>query len=158
MKKTTYLIGAAVLSAVLAAPAAAEGPTTVHETVPLDGPHFLSGFCGFVIDHTGTLDVSITIFPNGEELHRIAVDAELSANGRVASESARFNVSVDPGSNTVVMTGTAVNIHAPGAGLLVQEAGRIARVLTTGEPVSMTGHLMLLEGETDEVCSYFAGP
>jgi hypothetical protein len=157
MKKTICLLVAAVLSAVLAVPAAAEGPTTVHETVSLDGPHFLTGFCGFVIDHTGTLDVSVTIFPNGEELHRIAVDAELSANGRVAYESARFNVSVDPGSNTLVVTGTAVNIHAPGAGLLVQEAGRVARVLTTGEPVSTVGHLMLLEGQTDKVCSYFAG-
>lgn len=52
--------------------------------------------------------------------------------------------------------GTLVNIHAPDAGLLVQEVGRVVLDLATFDPISRSGRWMILEEDLEQVCSYFA--
>jgi len=139
-----------------AAVAAADPPVRQEVTIPLTGPHFLSGFCGFTIVQDGTAHVSRTAFHDGRAIEHIDVDLELTANGNVAFENPRFTVVIDPAAGTVTLTGTLVNINAPGAGLLLQEEGRIVQDLATGDPLFSAGRFMIMEGELGAVCSFFA--
>lgn len=122
----------------------------------MTGPHFLSGFCGFTIVQDGTAHVSRTAFDDGRAIEHIDVDLELTANGNVAFEHPRFTVVIDPAAGTVTLTGTLVNIKAPGAGLLLQEEGRIVQDLATGDPLFSAGRFMIMEGELGAACSFFA--
>ena len=141
----------------VAYPAVAQPPTKSESSIDLSGPHFLSGFCGFEILHEGTLKVSSTVYPDGRVIEHIRVDAVLTANGRSANENARFTVTIEPEAGTVTLAGTPVNISAAGEGLLVHDVGRIVRDLSTGDVLSLAGQWMLLEDDTEKVCSYFAG-
>jgi hypothetical protein len=142
-----------------ATPAAADPPTRTDFMVPLSGPHFLSGFCGIQIMQDGSAHIASTDYGDGRLIEHIQVDLVLTANGNIAYEEATFTVVVDPSAGTVTQTGTLVNIHAPDAGLLVQEMGRVVLELATFDPLSRSGRWMILEGELEQVCSYFAtGP
>jgi len=142
-----------------AAPAAAGPPTRSEFTVPFSGPHFLSGFCGTQILQDGSAHIASTGYDDGRLIEHIRVDLVLTANGNIAYEEATFTVVVDPSVGTVTQTGTLVNIHAPDAGLLVQELGRVVLDLATFDPLSRSGRWMILEGDLQQVCSYFAtGP
>jgi hypothetical protein len=153
------LLGALTSVLVLgpAALAAADPPIRQEFTVELSGPHFLSGFCGFTILQEGTAHFSTTTFDDGRVIEHIDVDLELTANGNVALENPWFTVVVDPAAGTVTLTGTLVNIHALGAGLLLMEVGRIVQVLATGDPLFSAGRFMIMEGDLGKVCSFFAG-
>lgn len=100
--------------------------------------------------------MSRTAFDGGRTIEHVDVDLELTANGNVAFEDPRFTVVIDPATGTVTLTGTLVNIHAPGAGLLLQEVGRIVQDLATGDPLFSAGRFMIMEGELGTVCSFFA--
>lgn len=153
-----FVVVALVSLEVLGPPAVAAADPPVREefTVVLSGPHFLSGFCGTPILQEGILHVSSTQFSDGRVIEHIRGDLQLSANGRLAFERPAFSVVVDPDDGTVTATGTLVNIHAPHGGLLLKDAGRIVRDLATGDILALAGRWMILEGELDEVCSYFA--
>ena len=103
--------------------AAADSPVRQEFTIELSGSHFLSSLCGFPILQAGTAHVTRTSFDDGRVIEHIDVDLELIAHGRVAFEMPRFTVEVDPAAGTVTLTGTLVNIHAAGEGLLLQEVG-----------------------------------
>lgn len=139
-----------------AAVAAADSPVREGVTIELSGPHFLSGFCGFTISQEGTAHVARTTFDDGRVMEQIDLDLELAANGMVAFEHPRFTVVVDPAAGTVTLTGTLVNIEAPGAGLLLQEVGRVVQELATGDPLFSAGRFMIMEGELGTVCAFFA--
>jgi hypothetical protein len=140
-----------------AAPAAADPPTRTEFTVPLSGPHFLTGFCGMQIEQDGGAHIASTDYGDGRLIEHVRVDLVLTANyGNIAYEEATFTVVVDPSAGTVTQTGTLVNIHAPDAGLLVQEVGRVVLDLATLDPLSRSGRWMILEGDLEQVCSYFA--
>jgi hypothetical protein len=142
-----------------AAPAAADPPTRTEFTVPLSGPHFLSGFCGTQIEQDGGAHIASTGYGDGRLIEQVRVDLVLTANGNIAYEEATFTVVVDPSAGTVTQTGTLVNIHAGGAGLLVQEVGRVVLDPATFERLSLSGRWMIMQGELEQVCSYFAtGP
>lgn len=141
------------------AAAAADPPVRQESTVELSGPHFLSGFCGIVIVQEGTAHVSTTQFDDGRVIEHIEVDLELTANGKVAFEQPRFTVVVEPAAGTVTLTGTLVDIHAPGEGQLLIEVGRIVVDLASGDSFFSAGRFMIMDGELGKVCSYFAaGP
>ena len=139
-----------------AAPAAADPPTRTEFTVPLSGPHFLTGFCGMQIEQDGGAHIASTDYGDGRLIEHVRVDLVLTANGNIAYEEATFTVVVDPSAGTVTQTGTLVNIHAPDARLLVQEVGRVVLDLATFDPLSRSGRWMILEGDLEQVCSYFA--
>jgi hypothetical protein len=140
-------------------PAAADPPTRTEFTVPLSGPHFLTGFCGTLIEQDGGAHIASTDYGDGRLIEHVRVDLVLTANGSIAYEAATFTVVIEPNTGTVTQTGTLVNIHAPDAGLLVQEVGRVVLDLTTFDPLSRSGRWMILEGDLERVCSYFAtGP
>jgi hypothetical protein len=150
---------AAVASlAVLVAPtvAAAEPPVLEETTVELTGPHFLSGFCGITISQEGTSHVSTTLFGDGRILAHIDVDLELTANDMVAFEHPRFTVVVEPAAGTVTLSGTLVNIFAPGEGQLLVDVGRVVTDMSSGDPLFSAGRFMIMDGELDKVCSFFA--
>lgn len=151
------LLGALTSVLVLgpAAVAAADPPVRQEFTVELSGPHFLSGFCGFTILQEGAAHFSRTTFDDGRVIENVDVDLELTANGNVALEEPRFTAVVDPAGGTVTLTGTLVNIHAPGAGLILVEVGRIVQDLATGDPLFSAGRFMIMEGELGKVCSFF---
>jgi hypothetical protein len=157
--KKRLLVACLVTIGVLtvAFPAFAQPPTKSQFSIDLSGPHFLSGFCGFEILHEGTLEVSSTDYPDGRVIEHIRVDAVLTANGRSASENARFTVTIDPDTGTVTLTGTTANISAVGAGLLVHDVGRIVRDLGTEDVLSLAGEWMILNNDTEKVCSHFDG-
>lgn len=142
-----------------AAPAVADPPARTEFTVPLSGPHFLSGFCGTQIMQDGAAHIASTDYGDGRLIEHVRVDLVLTADGNLAYEEATFTVVVDPSAGTVTQTGTLVNIHAPDAGVLVQEVGRVVLDLATSDPLSRSGRWMILEGDLEHVCSYFAtGP
>jgi hypothetical protein len=136
------------------------GPTDRQEiTLELTGPHFLSGFCGVTISQQGTAHVSRTLFADGRIIEHIEVDLELTANGMVAFGQPRFTVVVEPAAATVTLTGTLVNIHAPGEGQLVSEVGRVVTDLPSGDPLFSAGRFMIMEGDLSTVCAFFVvGP
>jgi hypothetical protein len=136
--------------------AAADSPVREGVTIELSGPHFLSGFCGFTISQEGTAHVARTTFDDARVMEQIDLDLELAANGMVAFEHPRFTVMVDPAAGTVTLTGTLVNIEAPGAGLLLQEVGRVVQELATGDPLFSAGRFMIMEGKLGTVCAFFA--
>ena len=152
------LLGAltSVLILCPAAVAAADPPVRQEFTVELSGPHFLSGFCGFTILQEGAAHFSTTTFDDGRVIEHIDVDLELTANGNVAFEEPRFTVVVDPAAWTVTLTGTLVNIHALGAGLLLMEVGHMVQDLATGDPLFSAGRFRIAEGDLGKVCSFFA--
>lgn len=156
MLKKLLLVTSLVGLVGLALPAAAQPPARTEGSVSLMGPHFLSGFCGMEILHTGTLHAATTTFSDGRSITQIRVDATLTANGKEAYENANFTVTIDPAAGTVTLTGAAVNIHAPGEGNLVHDVGRVVRQLPTGDIVSVAGRWMVLEGQTEKICAYFA--
>ncbi|HEX6301410.1 MAG TPA: hypothetical protein VF148_13160 [Acidimicrobiia bacterium] len=147
---------AALVVIAIQTPVSAGPPTRTEASINLTGPHFLSGICGFEILHTGTLHETATTFSDGRTIVHIQVDATLSANRKEAYENANFTVVIDPDTGTLAITGTVVNIHASGEGILVQDLGRIVRDLPTGDMISLAGRWMLPEGDTEEVCAYFA--
>lgn len=152
---------AAVVSAVMVTPAMATAvpPNRQEITLGLTGPHFLSGFCGISIYQRGTAHVSRTLFDDGRIIEHIEVDLELTANGMVAFEQPRFTVMTDPAAATVTLTGTLVNIHAPGEGQLLSEVGRVVTDMPSGDPLFSAGRFMIMEGELASVCAFFgAGP
>ena len=100
-----------------ASPAAADPPTRTEFTVPLSGPHFLTGFCGTQIEQDGGAHIASTDYGDGRLIEHVRVDLVLTANGDIAYEEATFTVVVDPRAGTVTQTGTLVNIHAPPQGL-----------------------------------------
>lgn len=79
-----------------AAPAAADPPTRTEFTVPLSGPHFLSGFCGTQIMQEGGAHIASTDYGDGRLIEHVQVDLVLTANGNIAYEEATFTVVVDP--------------------------------------------------------------
>lgn len=137
--------------------AAADDPPIRQEfTIELSGPHFLSSSCGSTILQEGVAHVSRTTFDDGRVVEHIDVDLELTANDKVAFEQPWFTVVVDPTAGVVTLTGTLVNIHAPGDGLLLQEVGRVAQDLATGDPLFSAGRFMIMDRELAKVCSFFA--
>jgi hypothetical protein len=154
-------VAAAASLAVMVTPAiaAADPPDRQEITLELTGPHFLSGFCGVTISQQGTAHVSRTLFDDGRIIEHIEVDLELTANGMVAFEQPRFTVMVEPSAATVTLTGTLVNIHAPGEGQLVSEVGRVVTDLLSGDPLFSAGRFMIMEGDLGTVCaSFVVGP
>lgn len=129
---------------------AAADPPGQEFTIDLSGSHFLSNFCGSTIAQEGTAHVRRITFYDGRVIEHIDVDLQLMANGRVAFEMPRFTVEIDPTAGTVTLTGTLVNIHAPGEGLLLQDVGRVVQDLATGEPLFSAGRIMIAEGGTRE--------
>jgi hypothetical protein len=144
--------------AVVVAPTAASADLPVRQetTAVLTGSHFLSGFCGITISQEGTAHVSRTLFDDGRIIEHIDVDLELTANGVVALEQPRFTVVVEPAAGSVTLTGTLVNIHAPGEGQLLSEVGRVVTDMASGDPLFSAGRFMIMDGEFGEVCSFFA--
>jgi hypothetical protein len=156
--RRTLLFSSIALTIGLLSPmtiAAADPPTREVVTLELSGPHFLSDFCGTPIRQEGILHAAVTEFGDGRVQQHIRVDVQLSANGKVAFERPAFTSVVDFEAQTVTNTGTLVNIHAPGEGLLLKEVGRVVRDLTTADILDIAGRWMILDGELDEVCSYF---
>jgi hypothetical protein len=153
---------AAVASlAVMVTPAmaTADPPDRQQITVELTGPHFLSGFCGVTISQQGTAHVSRTLFDDGRIIEHVEVDLELTASGMVAFEQPRVTVAVEPAAATVTLTGTLVNIHAPGEGQLLLEVGRVVTDMLSGDPLFSAGRFMIMEGDLGTVCAFFrAGP
>jgi hypothetical protein len=145
-----------VLSLSIAPPALAGSQTRSDLVVPVSGAHFLSEVCGFEISQTGEIQLTELAFPDGSVITHVRVDIELTAQGRSAYEIARFTVKIDPTSGTVTLTGTPLNIHAPGVGLLLQDAGRVVRDLESSDILTAVGHLMFFEGDTGALCGYFA--
>lgn len=139
-----------------AALAAADPPERQEFVVEFSGSHFLSNFCEFIILQEGTAHIDRTAFDDGRLIEHIDLDLALTANGKVAFEHAQFNVMVDPAGGTATLTGTFVNINAPGAGQLLQEVGRIVQDQATGDPLFSAGRFMIMEGELGELCSFFA--
>jgi hypothetical protein len=144
------LLGALASLWVLSPAAVAVAHPSIEQefTVELSGTHFLSSFCGFTIVQEGTAHVMRTTFEDGRVIEHVDVDLELMANGRVAFEMPRFNVQIDPAAGTVTLTGTLVNIHAPGEGLLLQEVGRVVQGLATGDPLFSAGRFMIMGGSS----------
>lgn len=140
-----------------ASPALADAPTRVEYSVPQAGLHFLTGFCGVEIEQEGAVHIGSTEYADGTVIDHVHVDLVLSANGMIAYEQPRFTVVFDPESRTVTVSGTVVNIHAPGAGVLLQEVGRVVQDANTGDFLFAAGRFMIRDGETDRVCSYFGG-
>jgi hypothetical protein len=124
-----------------ASPAAADPPTRTEFTVPLSGPHFLTGFCGTQIEQDGGAYIASTHYGDGRLIEHVRVDLVLTANGNIAYEGATFTVVVDPSAGTVTQTGTLINIRAPAAGLLMQEVGRVVLGLATFDPLFAVGAL-----------------
>jgi hypothetical protein len=150
---------ASLTAMVTPAAAAADAPVQQEATLELSGPHFLSGFCGITILQEGKAQISSTLFAEGYSIEHIQVDLELIANGKVAFEQPRFTVVVDPAAGTVTLTGTLVNIHAPAEGQLLEDVGRVVSDLDSGDPLFSAGRFMILDGQLEKVCSFFAaGP
>jgi hypothetical protein len=99
--------------------------------------------------------VNRTLFGGGRFAEHIDVDVELTANGMVAFEQPRFTVVVDPAAGTVTLTGTLVNIHAPGEGQLLIEVGRVVTDLASGDPLFSAGRFMIREEELGRICAFF---
>lgn len=153
--RLVYVIAVlALVELISATPAVADQPTRTEFTVPLSGPHFLSGFCGTLIMQEGSAHIASTEYGDGRLIEHIRVDLALTANGNIAYEEA-FTVVVDPSARAVTQTGTLFNVHAPDAGLLVQEVGRVVLDPTTFDPISRSGRWMILEGDLEQVCSEF---
>lgn len=143
----------------VATPAVAESARPEHfsTSVELSGLHFLSGTCGVPIEQEGTLNVRVTIHPDGVEQVHQQLDLVLTGNGKVAREQPSFNATVDPSAGTVTIRGTVANIHADGGVQLLKDVGRLVLDLDTGEVVERAGRWDLLDGNVDTVCDYFAG-
>jgi hypothetical protein len=62
-----------------AAPAVANPPTRTEFTVPLSGPHFLSGFCGTQIMQDGGAHIASTDYGGGRVIEHVRVDLVLTA-------------------------------------------------------------------------------
>ena len=146
------LVSAGILGST--AEAAADPPVRQEFTSEVSGPHFLSGICGFTILQDGAVHGIETAFEDGRTIVHLDVDLVLTANGKVALENPRFAVVIDPADGTVTLTGTLVNVHAPGQGQLLKEVGRV-QDLATGDPLFSAGRFMIREGELDKICSFF---
>ena len=156
---TTGTLAAVVTAGMIgvATPAVAQSGPPEHfsESMELSGQHFLSDVCGVPIVQEGTLDVHVTVHPDGVERIHQRLDLTLTGNGKVAREQPSFNVTVDPSVGTATIRGSVVNIHADDGGQLLKDVGRLVRDLNTGQVVERTGRWDILDGNVDTVCSYF---
>jgi hypothetical protein len=139
-----------------AAAAASDESVTQVSTVDVSGLHFLSEVCGTPIVQDGVLYVSSIELSDGRILQPVRVDVQLTSNGKVAYERPAFTVMIDPQTGTVTLEGTLVNISAAGEGILLQDVGRLVRDLGTSDILSLVGRWMIVNGEFEEVCSFFA--
>jgi hypothetical protein len=125
------------------------------ETIEVSGLHFLSDVCGVPIVQSGTISIGSMQLSDGSIEQHIRVDVDLVGNEEVAYERASFTATVDPAAETVTLEGALVSISAPEAGMLLRDVGRIVRALGSGDIQSLAGSWMLLNGQFEEVCSYF---
>ena len=125
------------------------------ETIEVSGLHFLSDVCGVPIVQSGTISIGSMQLSDGSIEQHIRVDVDLVGNEEVAYERASFTATVDPVAGTVTLEGALVSISAPEAGMLLRDVGRIVRALGSGDIQSLAGSWMLLNGQFEEVCSYF---
>jgi hypothetical protein len=125
------------------------------ESIEVSGLHFLSDVCGVPIVQSGTISIGSMQLSDGSIEQHIRVDVDLVGNEEVAYERASFTATVDPAAETVTLEGALVSISAPEAGMLLRDVGRIVRALGSGDIQSLAGSWMLLNGQFEEVCSYF---
>lgn len=159
LKSSAFIVAIVLASVSLlgtAGMATADPSVQERTSEGVSGLHFLSNVCGLPIAQEGILFVNSIAVGDDRFIQHISADITLSANGRIAFERPSFTAEIDVQSQTVTLEGTLVNISAPAEGVLLKDVGRIVRDVTTNDILALVGRWMILAGEFDEVCAYFA--
>jgi hypothetical protein len=162
MRRWFLTLALIVLPLALAAPALAVPPTTVVFTVDNDSSVNTS-LCGFPITFTqnGTFKETTYYDSAGNPVKSILTNFNsrftetASANGKtLVANFPAVNITSFP-SGEFVTAGLRSAYHAPGAGLILLNAGRVVRD-ASGDVVFEAGQHQVLDGDVGAFCAYFA--
>jgi hypothetical protein len=163
--RSLAILGTVLASAVLAGSAAAIPPES--EVVGFTGQtSVLAAGCGFpIVEHLeGSLRRTTHFDRDGvdvrvhETITHGVFSATLTANGKSLEAIAPFPLSVDLVTGTVTFVGLRLRVDVPRARPILLDAGRVVLDGTMGEIAFEAGQHPLFDGDTTELCAFFADP
>jgi hypothetical protein len=162
MRRCSILI-ALLASLAIVTPASAAPP--LHETFVVNVPEFADLGCGFpvLVQPNGIIRVTTFFNANGTPVRRVITitegvfSATASANGKTLDYIAPNPVIEDLVSGTAIIVGLRARLSPPLGGTLLIDAGRVV-YNASGEVVFEAGTHALVDGDTDELCAFFADP
>jgi hypothetical protein len=158
------ILGTVLASTVFTGSAAAVPP--VSEVFVLTGQTFeLDAGCGFpIIEHLEGSIRRTTYFDaagNEVRVHETIThgvfSATLTANGKSLESISPFPLHVDRVTGVTTIVGLRLRVDVPRARPILLDAGRVV-IDGTGEIVFEAGQHPLFDGNTTELCAFFADP